>query len=381
MADPIQLVRELERGLPELLDQVGTLVSAESPSSDPDAVCACGEVLDSLVDSQLGVSAERVEVDGVTHLRWILGRPRVLLVGHLDTVWPHGTLQRRPFERRDDRLLGPGVFDMKAGLVQAVTAVAMLDDPTGIELLVTSDEEIGSPTSRELIIEGARRAEAVLVFEGAAGDAVKTERKGLSRYTLRTAGRAAHAGLEPERGANALVDAAHQVLAAEALARPELGTSVTPTLATAGTASNVVPASATVEIDVRAATYEEQLRVHQELCSWVASLPGVELTVEGEINRQPMDAVSTRELFGRVGRAAETIGVTPPPGVGVGGVSDANLAAEAGAPVIDGLGAVGGGAHAEDEHVIVERIPERTALAAVLIGDLLADPVRRRPTL
>ncbi|MFD0891785.1 M20/M25/M40 family metallo-hydrolase, partial [Streptosporangium algeriense] len=182
-----------------------------------------------------GAEPERVVVDGRTHLRWRFGRPRVLLLGHHDTVWPLGSLDRLPFEVRDGVLRGPGCFDMKAGLVMAFHALAALDDLDGVTLLITGDEEPGSPSSRELVEDEARRCSAALVLEAAGpGGALKTERKGVSRYEVLVRGRAAHAGLEPERGVNAAVEVAHQVMAVAGLGDPALGTTVTPARLEAG---------------------------------------------------------------------------------------------------------------------------------------------------
>jgi len=375
VSDAGRLLTEVEHRLPGLLEEIEALVAIESPSSDREATAACGEVFDRLVAGHLGTRAVRRQVEGTTHLWWRFGPPNVVLVGHLDTVWPHGTVQRRPFRRDGDTICGPGVFDMKTGLVQAVAVLSLLTDLDGVGLLVTADEEIGSPTSRELILDIARDAQAVLVLEGAAGSALKTERKGLSRYGLVSRGRAAHTGLDPERGANALVELAHQVLGAAALSRPDHGTIVTPTVAHAGTASNVVAAHASLELDVRAATLDEQRRVDEELRRWAATVPDVDVEVEGAINRQPMMQASTRALLDRAQAAAADLGIDPLDTASVGGVSDANIAAEAGTPVLDGLGAVGGGAHAEDEHVLIDYIPERVALVTVMVEQLLARPI------
>src|SRR5439155_16797518 len=195
-------------------------------------------------------------------LLWRFGaRQRVLVIGHFDTVWPTGTLGRWPFVVDGDRASGPGAFDMKAGIVQGLYAMATLPSLEGIAILFTSDEELGSPTSAPLIRELASTMEATLVLEPSAGGALKTGRKGVSQYEVHIEGRAAHAGLDPEKGANALIELAHQVLQIEALADPGAGTTVTPTVARAGTASNVVPASAAITVDVRIATIAEQERV------------------------------------------------------------------------------------------------------------------------
>ncbi|MDG4866202.1 M20/M25/M40 family metallo-hydrolase, partial [Streptomyces sp. T-3] len=216
----------------------------------------------------LGAEPDTITVDGRTHLRWRLGTGprRVLLLGHHDTVWPVGSLATHPFTVRDGVLRGPGCFDMKAGLVMACHALAALGSLDGVTLLVTGDEELGSPSSRELIESEAAGCAAAFVLEASAdGGALKTARKGVSRYEIRVDGRAAHAGLEPERGVNAGIEAAHQILAVAALSDLDAGTTVTPTLLTAGTTTNTVPAHGRFAVDVRIRDAVEQARVDAAL--------------------------------------------------------------------------------------------------------------------
>lgn len=350
------------------------LVGTESPSSDAAACRACARVLDDLAAESWGTRAELVERDGRPHLRWDFGgEPAVVLLGHLDTVWPVGTLARRPFAVDGDRVTGPGCFDMKAGLVQLLHAVAGLDDRTGVRVLVTSDEETGSASSRALIEETARGARAVLVLEPSADGALKTARKGVSMYELAITGLAAHAGLEPERGVNATVELAHQVRAIVDLARPAIGTTVTPTVASAGTTGNTVPAHASVHVDVRAAEPDEQDRVDAALRALRPVLPGARLQVGGGPNRPPMPSSSSADLFARAQRIATELELAPVHGVAVGGGSDGNFTAGIGVPTLDGLGAVGGGAHAEDEWASLSAVAERAALVSALVDDLLRD--------
>jgi glutamate carboxypeptidase len=357
-----------------MVDLLAALVAAESPSSAPDAVAACGQLVADAAVELVGEKPEAVVVEGRTHLRWRFGPDpaRVVLIGHLDTVWPLGTVERWPFSVVDGVARGPGAFDMKAGVVQLFHALHTVDDIEGVAVLLTADEEIGSPTSRALIEDTVRGARAALVLEPSAAGALKTARKGVSNYEVRVRGRAAHAGLEPERGANATVEVAHAVLALAALARPELGTTVTPTLLNSGTASNVVPAEATLLVDVRTASAEEQARIDESARRLVPSVPGTAIDVSGGPNRPPMPTSSSAELFARAQRAAERLGLRPLDSAEVGGGSDGNFTAAVGVPTLDGLGAVGGGAHADDEHVIVATMPERAALVAALVTDLLA---------
>jgi glutamate carboxypeptidase len=355
-----------------MLDLLGALVEAESPSSEPDAVARCGAIVGDAAAELLDRRPDPVDVEGRTHLRWRFGTAatRIALIGHLDTVWPLGTLARWPFSVSDGRATGPGVFDMKAGIVQGLHALSRLDDLDGVTLLLTADEELGSPTSRALVEETVAGAEAALILEPSAAGALKTARKGVSNYEIVVLGSAAHAGLEPERGANATVEVAHQIVALTALARPEHGTTVTPTLLQGGQASNVVPAEARVHVDVRAASVDEQQRVDHAIRALPTTVAGTHVDVAGGPNRPPLEPSASAELFARARRLAAELDLPPLTGVTVGGGSDGNFTAALGVPTLDGLGAVGDGAHAEGEHVIVETLEQRTALLAALVADL-----------
>lgn len=362
----------------EMVDALRALVEAESPSADVAACNRCADVLSGLAEPLIGEPERVVAADGRAHLLWRWGGPtRVAVIGHLDTVWPLGTLGDIPFAVRDGIARGPGCFDTKAGVVQALHALAAARRLDGVALLVTADEELGSPTSRRLTEQVAAGAAAALVVEPSAGGAsgdLKLARKGVSQYRLVIRGRAAHAGLEPERGANALVEAAHQVLALAAIARPELGTTVTPTMAEAGTARNVVPAGATVDVDVRVDSVEEQDRVDEALHGLAgrAVLDGVAVEVVGRPNRPPLPASSSAALYALAVELGAELGLPSFGGVAVGGGSDGNFTAGIGVPTLDGLGAVGGGAHGPDEHVHVDRMPERAALLTALVDRLLS---------
>ncbi len=362
--------------LDALLHDVRALVECESPSADLAAVARSAEVVAEVGTRRLGVPPERIVLEGCTHLRWQLGSgpSRVLLLGHHDTVWPLGTLARRPFAVEDGVLRGPGCFDMLAGLAMAFEAAAGTE---GVTILVTGDEELGSPTSRRLVEQEGASADAVLVLEASAdGGALKTERKGVSLYDVEVSGRAAHAGLEPERGTNAAVELAHAVLALANLGDAAAGTTVTPTRATAGTTTNTVPAAARVAVDVRARTGAEQQRVDAAVRALRPVLPGAGLAVRGGPNRPPLEASASAALFARACEVAARLGLPAPTSASVGGASDGNFTAGVGTPTLDGLGAVGGGAHAEDEHVLVAELPGRTALLRALVADLLDTPLR-----
>lgn len=373
----MDVVERMRAALPSMLDDIEALVTCESPSSDLAAVARSAEVVARLGVERLGAEPERIVLDGRAHLRWRFGGGprRVVLLGHHDTVWPLGSLASHPYTVDDDVMRGPGCFDMKAGVVVAMHALAALPDRSGVTLLVTGDEEIGSPTSRALIEAEAAGCAAALVLEASAGGgALKLERKGVSHYEVRVTGRAAHAGLEPERGVNATVELAHQVLAVAALADAERGTTVTPTLMSAGSSANTVPARGAFAVDVRARSAAEQERVDTAMRALRPALDGAELEVLGGPNRPPLPRSASAALFERASGAAAALGLPPLTGVAVGGGSDGNFTAGVGTPTLDGLGAVGGGAHADDEHVLVAELAPRAALVAALVADLLAAP-------
>lgn len=350
-----------------MIEDLRTLVEVESPSRDVAALTASARAVAGIIEARLGGQPVLIESGAGPHVYWSGGGdPKVLILGHHDTVFPLGTLGRRPFRIADGRVTGPGVFDMLSGLVQAIHGLAQLDDHSGVELLVTSDEEDGSRLSRALIEERALACGAVLVCEGAAdGGALKTSRKGTGGFAVTVRGLAAHAGLEPEAGVNALVEAAHQVLAIAALGRADLGTSVTPTVASAGTADNVVPAEATVLVDVRVETLEEKERVESTFAALTPHLEGAEISVQGGIGQPPMLEPTSAELFALAKQLLPTL-----EGKAVGGGSDGNFTAALGVPTLDGLGAVGGGAHADHEYLVIDAMPERASLLAGLVRTL-----------
>jgi glutamate carboxypeptidase len=246
--------------------------------------------------------------------------------------------------------------------------LAALDDRSGVEIFIGADEEVGSGHSRALIEQHALQCGAALVLEPAAdGGALKTGRKGCGTFEVVVHGRAAHAGLEPHKGVNALIEASHQVLAISALARPELGTTVTPTVGAAGTADNVVPAEAWVKVDARVESAEETARVEAAMASLRHFDPQASVVVTGGIGRPPMAESASATLL----PIAQSVlpGIE---GVAVGGGSDGNFTAAIGVPTLDGLGAVGGGAHADHEFILIDAMPERARLVAGLVAHLTA---------
>ena len=348
-------------------------VNIESPSLEHECLTRSAQFLADIMTRVLGSPPVLVASDRGPHVHWKgSDDTKVLIVGHHDTVFALGTVARRPFTREGNIGRGPGIFDMKAGIIQAIYGVAAVKEWYHTEILITADEEVGSHASRALLEERARATGAVLVLEPSAdGGALKIARKGTGTFNVSITGRASHAGLEPEKGINALVELAAQVPRIVAIARPEVGTTVTPTVAKAGTADNVVPDSATIAVDVRCVIPEEKDRLEAEMSRLTATLAGARVEVSGGMNRPPMHESMTTELFAIAQKVADDYGITGLRGVAVGGGSDGNLTAAVGVRTLDGLGAVGAGAHAETEHVQLDAMPERAALVAGLVQSIV----------
>ncbi len=358
------------------LTTLRTLVEHESPSHDPTAANRLAGHLAEVLAGD-GWQVERLPADGVGDVvRARLGgadpTEATLLLAHYDTVWPLGTLAEMPWRRDGDRVVGPGVLDMKAGIagalhaVRAVRAVGQLRGP--VTLLITSDEEIGSHASRRLIEEEARRHARVLVLEPGRDDgALKVGRKGVGEVRVELRGVSAHAGLNPQDGASALRELAHLLLYAEGLADPDAGTTVNLTVASGGSTSNVVAESARARIDVRIATVAEGERILTALRSYRPRDPRVEVRVEADLNRPPMEATpANRALLAEARERLEGLGLELGEAV-VGGASDGNFTSALGVATLDGLGSVGGGAHARHEHVRLRETLQRVALTASLL--------------
>ncbi|MFI0260660.1 M20 family metallopeptidase [Streptomyces sp. NPDC017056] len=357
-----------------MLADLEELVTCESYSADYEAVARSAQVVAAQGGRLLGASPRTLTTEGVTHVQWTFGTPRILLLGHHDTVWPAGSLKTHPWSVEQGVVRGPGVFDMKAGLVQMFHALASLPSLDGLCVLVTGDEETGSATSRSLIEDTARRCAATFVLEPSApGGALKTSRKGVSLYDITVHGRAAHSGLEPEKGVNAATELAHQLLALPGIAATVTasagpGTSVTPTMMRAGTSNNTVPAEAALSVDVRVPNAAAQAAVDRLVKALEPQTPGARVQIDGGPNRPPLDPDASRELFALADEQAVRLGLGPLRQAAVGGASDGNYTAGAGCPTLDGLGAVGDGAHADHEHVIAAAMPARARLLAHLVG-------------
>jgi len=368
----------------ETLALTRALVEAESPSGSESGSKAVVSLLAAAARNISAVtSIERVPVQNYgEHLRvQAFGDTRskgktILLLGHTDTVHPHGSLAQRPWRVESNRVYGPGVFDMKVNCalaIEALRACASLNlSPKGpVVLLLTCDEEAGSISSRGLIEAEARRARAVLVLEPpASGGRVKTGRKGTGMFTMKVRGRAAHAGLEPEKGVSAILELARQIERLHQLNDYHTGTTVNVGVVRGGTGSNVVAAEASAEIDLRFSTNDEGARVADLILGLRPFDERIQMVVEGGINRPPLERTATvLALYEQARNIAASLGFDLGEAQ-VGGASDGNFAAAVGAGVLDGLGVDGDGAHAVHEHILVDDIARRGALIAGLIATL-----------
>jgi glutamate carboxypeptidase len=365
----------------ELLADLSAYVSLETPSHDKALLDTALDWLDGYLETRLGAPAATRRTGGGAYGDIRVndypgtGSP-VLLLAHYDTVWPAGTLAGWPFTVEGDHVTGPGVFDMKAGLVQLVWALRALDaaglQRPPLRLLLNGDEEIGSPASRPLIEQAAGDAAAVLVFEASADGALKTERKGVGIFQLEFTGVEAHAGLEPAKGASAIDELARAVRRLHDLTDLESGTTVNVGVVSGGSGANVVAGAACADVDVRVASQAEAARVDAALAELRPHDPRASIEVRGGWNRPVMERTpGTARLFEQAWEVAARLGLDLRE-CSVGGASDGNFAAALGRPVLDGLGAVGAGAHARHEHISVDGMIERAALAAALLRDLAA---------
>ena len=290
------------------------------------------------------------------------------MLAHLDTVWPKGSFQPL-WTLKDNVATGPGIFDMKAGFIQALFALRGIKG--SLALAVTSDEETGSTTSKDFIMEISARAKAVLVVEATLDGKVKTGRKGTAMYQIKIHGKASHAGLEPEKGINTTVEIGHVILAVSSLENIDLGTSVVPTMLRSGNTTNTVPDLAVLDIDARSFSIAELERVDRSIRSLEAVNPLARYEITGGFNRPVLEITATMALYERAEKAAKALGMPPLGHASVGGASDGNFAASAGAQVLDGLGAIGGGAHAAHEWVDVTTLEIRSTLLHELIKEIL----------
>jgi glutamate carboxypeptidase len=360
-----------------IVGDLAELVALDSPSGDVELLDANLAILDRWA-LELGGRVEHTPTPAGTHLECTVGpatAPPVLVIAHYDTVWPRGTRDRRPLAIDDGVIRGPGVFDMRGGLVSAVNAVRALMDLGALDrpvvLLLTADEEIGSTTSKDLIVRWGRDSSAVIVPEPPLPDGgMKTERKGVLTYRVSIRGREAHAGLEPERGVSAVHELLIRAQEARGLSDAARGTTVNVGIVAGGTRANVVAAEASAEIDIRAASVDEFDRVEAWFADVAATTPGAELTVDRLLERPPMERTpAIAAAAARARSLAALLGIELPEG-SAGGSGDSNFLARFDVPIVDGVGPRGGGAHAVDEHIFVDSLVERVALLALFVAAL-----------
>jgi glutamate carboxypeptidase len=366
-----------------LLKLVQSLVKAESPSSDKAAVDACVALAATHAKALGGrVKVHRQRAFGDL-LEARFGRKsstgparRILLLGHLDTVWPLGTLKTMPCRLGDGCLWGPGTLDMKAGLAMAFTAIEMLAEAGALNrsvgqeivLLLNSDEEVGSPVSRLITERIAAECSAVFVLEPAQGLAFKTARKGTGNWRVDVKGVAAHAGVDFEKGANAIRELARVVETVSGWTDLDRGLTVSVGVAGGGTRSNVIPAGAWAEVDVRIARKSDAARIERKFSRLKPVDKRCSLAVSGGINRPPMERTrGTVQLYRQARVLAAELGFTLDE-ASIGGASDGNFTSALGIPTLDGMGAVGEGAHARNESILIEHLAPRTALLAAMLA-------------
>jgi glutamate carboxypeptidase len=380
LLDTLRIARKREG---ETVSMMRRLLEAESPSSNKAAVDACMEIAASacrkaggavrrhrqtrfgdLLEARFGFGRQIVEATGGP----------ILLLGHLDTVWPLGTLKKMPFRRKNGRFFGPGVLDMKAGVAMALTGIAILREQKllarPIILLLNSDEEIGSPVSRPITERLARECAAVYVLEPGQGlqGAYKTARKGTGDYTVRVRGVAAHAGVDFSNGASAVLELARQIDALAEFTDLAQGVTVNPGVIGGGTQANVVAAEAWTHVDFRYLRAADAKKLERKFHSLRPNDQRCSLEVSGGVNRPPMERTQgTAALFAKAATLASELGFTLQEAA-TGGGSDGNFTSAIGVPTLDGMGAVGEGAHASNESILIEHLASRTALLAAMMS-------------
>jgi glutamate carboxypeptidase len=373
-------LRYFKKQQSKIVETIRHLVEIESPSDVKQSVDRLGTVLASRF-AELGgrVLVHPSEKFG-NHLqvefkgRWPRDQKPVLLLGHMDTVYPIGTISKMRCRVAKGRLYGPGILDMKSGIALAIRSIeAMLKWNSGklprpVTILLVSDEEVGSTSSREITEALARKSSAVLVLEPAQGLAVKTARKGICEYTLQVTGKAAHSGLDFEKGQSAIVELAKQIGQISQLVDIKRGITVNVGKISGGTRSNVVAAEATAVIDVRVLRMKDGLEIDKRLRSLKAFNRNCQIAISGGMNRPPMErSAGVAALYDKAATVADELGWKLQEAA-VGGGSDGNFTAALGIPTLDGLGGVGEGAHAEHESVVISELPKRAALLTALIG-------------
>ncbi|MHB1709085.1 MAG: M20 family metallopeptidase [Thermoplasmataceae archaeon] len=367
-----QLTEYFENHLDEMLSDLKRVVECESPSGNVKLLNSCADTICGIIEDRTGIKPGLVGLsNGSRAISFSTGPNEgkgILVLCHHDTVFPEGTLKRRPFRISGDRIEGPGVFDMKTGLIQGIWALRFVLDNAivrkRISFLITPDEETGSMLSRQLIEEEGKLATLGLVLEPSENGKLKTGRKGVGTYEIMALGRSAHAGLHPEDGINAIQEIAHVIGKLPEFQDLSKGTTINVGTINGGTATNVVPEMATIGVDVRVASLEEAGRVDECIRAIMPDNPAAKITVAGGMNRLPMRKnEKTEKALMEIAEIGSSFGIRIED-TSVGGGSDGNIIAQYGMAVIDGIGAVGSGAHSDSEYVQASSIPLRTALLA-----------------
>lgn len=371
-----EILSYFESNLDGMLKDLQAMVLHESPSSDKNLLVECSDLISSIIRERTSLVTENYPLEGTGPVLIARSAKKsekkpVLLLCHYDTVHPKGRIQVMPFQNNGKVLTGPGVFDMKYGIVEGIWAVKYLLDngftSFPVTIMLTPDEEIGSTRSRPLIEKEAKKSSYVVVLEPSLSGNIKTRRKGVGRYEIQTVGLAAHSGIEPEKGASAVNELARTILDLEGYADMKKGTTINVGLIGGGSAVNVVPEKAWAIVDVRVWTNEEAARIETAFAGIRSHDPKVNIDVRGGMNRPPLvPSAKSKQLAETVKGLGKHFGLDINEAE-VGGGSDANLISPLGIPVLDGMGADGGGAHAITEFIRIESIPARTAVLTALL--------------
>ncbi|QRF75382.1 glutamate carboxypeptidase [Thermoplasmatales archaeon] len=367
-----------------MLADLKAIVEQESPSGNVKLLNACAGTISGIIERRTGIRPSRTRLtDGSDILSLSIGPEQdsggIIVLSHYDTVFPAGTLERIPFSNDEDILRGPGVFDMKTGIIQGIWALKFLIEQgvpgCGIRFLFTPDEETGSQQSGKYIEEAGSRCRAGIVLEPSENGRIKTGRKGVGTYNISITGRSAHAGLHPEEGINAIAEIARIVIALQAVQDIPKGTTINVGTISGGIATNVVPDHASIGVDVRISNMEEAHRIDAFFRNIKPIDPGARISVSGGINRFPMKKNrKTEAALVRVREIGESLGIRIED-VSVGGGSDGNILSLFNMAILDGMGAVGSGAHSDAEYVNTSSIPSRSALLAMVLTKLCQDHI------
>jgi glutamate carboxypeptidase len=380
MVDPKALLAYCESESDALMSCLRQAVEIESPSQNPEAIDRIADFFAQAFREQgadVQLLHHKTAGSALVADCWAgaSSAKSILLLGHLDTVWEMGTLTDMPFQIRDGRAYGPGIYDMKSGIVCGIWALKALAtlglSPRGpIRAFMNADEELSSIAFREQLLAEARRARAVLVLEPAATHgALKTARKGVGEFQITVRGRSAHAGINPSAGVNAISELARQILRIEKLARPQRGLTLNVDMIHGGTRSNVIPELAVARVDVRVPTALDSKKIERKMRALSPIHPEAKLEISGGVNRPPLERKMASALFHKAQALGRQMGLELKE-ASTGGGSDGNFTAALGIPTLDGLGGTGDGAHARHEHVIVRELPQRAALLAALLATL-----------